>query len=321
MILHSALLIGALQPNIGSSESLNHGGDAGITEAAGSSVLDFTFTGQLYLVGPDLGSEVQIGDTYSFRITYDAEAPLESFVPTSGSYPALSATLKINTSAGTLEVELDATRIELQSQSGFQRITFTQQGVVDSFELNGRALFNPQLTMFSDQNPLPHDGLVLPTSFDRADYNSSRSSSQLSLAFGTGFGRELIKGTVDAVNVTGPEVPDPALPTALANTAPLGDGWLFSSWFNSFRPVGENWVYHASLGFLFLLEDDSESFYVWDLWLNRWLWTSESAYPFMYAFGAEGGWVYVFEDGVPGSRVYARAGTGELVPEGALRLE
>lgn len=161
--------------------------------------LSFTFSGEIFRVGSDLGTTVQTGDPYTLSVTYDSEAPLDSNVPAYGSYPAISMELEINTSSGPLRAVFASPRIELESQPTYQRITFTQSGVVDPFELNGRTLFNPQLTMFSSQSPLPHNGLELPTSFDRSDYSSSSSSSQLSLAFGSGIAEELIKGSIDSI--------------------------------------------------------------------------------------------------------------------------
>lgn len=227
--------------------------------------------------------------------------------------------LEISTATGSLGAVFDSPEIELQSEASFQRITFT--GAVDSLELNGRAAFNPVLTMFSSQSPLPHNGLELPTTFDRADYSSNSSSSQLSLAFGDGVAGEIIKGTIDTITEDASNPQGPTPPASLGSTVPLDQGWYFSSWFGSFNPLGNNWIYHDRLGFLYTLGDDPSSIFVWDPALNRWLWTSSSQFPWMYAFGVEGGWVFFFEDGQPGGRFFARGDTGDILFENQLRLD
>jgi len=287
--------------------------------SASAEVLDFTFSGQIFRVGSDLGTQVQSGDAYTFSVSYDSEAPLDSNVPTSGSYPAISMELEISTSTGPLRVVFDSPRIELESQSTYQRVTFASAGLTDSFKLNGRELFNPLVTMFSSEDPLPHDGLGLPTTFNRADYSSNSSSSQLSLAFGDGFSEELIKGDIDSISTSGAQ--EPALPTSLADATARDEGWYSTPWFGYFSPLGDGWIYHSKLGFLYTLGDDASSIFFWDSALNRWLWTSSSQYPWMYAFGPEGGWVFFFENSRPGSRYFGRGGADEVLFENQLRAD
>ncbi len=109
-----------------------------------------------------------------------------------------------------------------------------------------------------------------------------------------------------------PLVQPPWYETAVA----LGDGWRWFDWFKSFKPVGEDWVYHELHGWLYVPGDDpSAGLYLWDAGLNRWLWTSETLYPWLYVFGPEGGWVFFFENGSPGARVFARGESGEIITE------
>ena len=100
----------------------------------------------------------------------------------------------------------------------------------------------------------------------------------------------------------------------------LSDGWRYFDWFKGFKPEGENWIYHGRHGWLYVLADDTSGMFLWDTALGRWLWTSETVYPWMYAYGPEEGWVFFFEGGSPGSRVFRRGSTGELVPEADLAL-
>ena len=69
-------------------------------------------------------------------------------------------------------------------------------------------------------------------------------------------------------------------------------GWKKSPWFGFFYDFGSNWIYHATLGWLYLHEVGDGS--VWFYHSNfQWLWTSEQAYGWLY-FDKLSGWRYFF---------------------------
>ncbi|MGJ3241846.1 MAG: hypothetical protein ACFE0O_02645 [Opitutales bacterium] len=109
--------------------------------SASAITLSFTFSGEIFSVGSDLGSQVQVGDSYTFDIVYDSEAPLTSNVPAFGNYPAISADLEIATSTGPYTMGFGAPRIEMQDQTGFQKINFSNLGTLSADDLNGRTPF------------------------------------------------------------------------------------------------------------------------------------------------------------------------------------
>lgn len=98
-------------------------------------------------------------------------------------------------------------------------------------------------------------------------------------------------------------------------------GWRYFDWFKGFKPEGENWIYHGRHGWLFVLADDTSGMFLWDGALGRWMFTNEIAYPWMYAYGADEGWVFFFEGGRPGSRYFKRGDTGGVVSERQLRAD
>lgn len=108
--------------------------------------------------------------------------------------------------------------------------------------------------------------------------------------------------------------------TWYSDASSLGNGWLFFDWFKSFSPVSGNWIYHSRHGWLFVSADDTGSMFFWDTALGRWTFTNETVYPWMYAYGPEGGWVWFFENGRPGARYFGRADNGEVVSEQDLGL-
>jgi len=73
----------------------------------------------------------------------------------------------------------------------------------------------------------------------------------------------------------------------------VGGGWRNSDWFGTFRrhPATE-WIYHATLGWAYILPDDEQGLWLWKRDLG-WLWTDKEIYPFLYQ-NAQGGWLYFY---------------------------
>ncbi|NBB79201.1 MAG: hypothetical protein GVY36_07095 [Verrucomicrobia bacterium] len=108
----------------------------------------------------------------------------------------------------------------------------------------------------------------------------------------------------------------------LSGASVIADGWLFYDWFKGFKPeASSNWIYHGRHGWLFVLGDGTQSMFLWDAAISRWLFTNETVYPWMYAYGPSQGWVFFFEGGRPGSRFFKRGDTGEVVSEQEFEFE
>ncbi len=97
-------------------------------------------------------------------------------------------------------------------------------------------------------------------------------------------------------------------------------GWFYFDWFKGFKPKDEHWIYHGRHGWLYVQAEDTGRMFLWDGALGRWMFTNETVYPWMYAYGPDEGWVFFFEGGRPGSRYFKRAGTGEVLSEDALSV-
>lgn len=118
---------------------------------------------------------------------------------------------------------------------------------------------------------------------------------------------------VPASDVTNP----PEMTKWYVDAIKLDGDWLYFDWFKAFKPVTDQWIYHARHGWLFSSSADTSSLFLWDSALGRWLWTSETVYPWIYAFGPDEGWLFFFENGSPGARFFGRGDTGEIIPEEA----
>ncbi|MDX2108872.1 MAG: DUF4465 domain-containing protein [Verrucomicrobiota bacterium] len=78
------------------------------------------------------------------------------------------------------------------------------------------------------------------------------------------------------------------IPQAIPGAADLGHGWK-ESWLGVHYDAYAPWVWHNELGWLYLISGTE------DTWIHEqnlgWLWTNESIFPWVYAFG-EGKFLY-----------------------------
>lgn len=110
--------------------------------------------------------------------------------------------------------------------------------------------------------------------------------------------------------------------TWYAGAADIGDGWLYYDWFKGFKvSAGGDWIFHARLGWLYSVGESVDGLFFWDSALQRWHWTNENAYPWLYMYGGDDeDWYFFFEGGQPGSRFFKRGSTGQTVAEADLSL-
>ena len=57
--------------------------------------------------------------------------------------------------------------------------------------------------------------------------------------------------------------------------------WKFSPWFGTYEPTSAPWVYHSSLGWVYLHQADLESIWLWKDELG-WVWTNQDLFPYLY---------------------------------------
>jgi hypothetical protein len=84
------------------------------------------------------------------------------------------------------------------------------------------------------------------------------------------------------------------------------EGWFFSEWFGFYATILDPWLFHAEHGFIYRYpESRNGSTYFYDDAMGAWWWTSETIYPFIYAYnppadnaGTDTGdaWLWYFED-------------------------
>ena len=58
-------------------------------------------------------------------------------------------------------------------------------------------------------------------------------------------------------------------------------GWRLSSWFGTFLPFGNGWLYHAEWGWLYAQDDHHGGVWLWKKDLG-WLWTTKDVYPYLH---------------------------------------
>jgi hypothetical protein len=58
--------------------------------------------------------------------------------------------------------------------------------------------------------------------------------------------------------------------------------WKHSVWLGNFYSNGSSWIYHESLGWLYVLSDQSGGFWFWDSARQSWWWTKEEVSPYFF---------------------------------------
>ena len=88
---------------------------------------------------------------------------------------------------------------------------------------------------------------------------------------------------------------------ALASSSVEGlDKWMRSSWLGNFYSNGASWIYHESLGWLYI-HTDTTGYWLWSSSQNAWLWTSPESHPYFFKYGS--GWIFLDESGAS-PRIY-----------------
>lgn len=80
---------------------------------------------------------------------------------------------------------------------------------------------------------------------------------------------------------------------SMASTSLTNTGWLESTWFGIYMDEFDGWIYHLSLGWLFMDPATSDGHWFWDEQLG-WIWTREDVFPKFY--DPTQGWLYYFPD-------------------------
>ena len=82
--------------------------------------------------------------------------------------------------------------------------------------------------------------------------------------------------------------------------------WLENPWLGIFSPVSNGLNYHAQLGWLYMPSTKGNSFWAWSFALDKWIWLSDQAYPFVYCYEQSSSfWMYLLLESSNGSFIRA----------------
>ena len=81
----------------------------------------------------------------------------------------------------------------------------------------------------------------------------------------------------------------------LAHSNSLDAGWYSSDWLGTFIPYPNDWIYHLSLGWLYVPEIAPAGTWLWSS-THDWVWTSAEAFPHFFR-NAQASWIYLIPTG------------------------
>ena len=71
----------------------------------------------------------------------------------------------------------------------------------------------------------------------------------------------------------------------------VGNEWMSSSWFGSFKIFENGWAYHYGLGWVYLSADGEDGIWLWRK-EHGWLWSNQETWPFLWSH-ASADWTYL----------------------------
>jgi hypothetical protein len=66
-----------------------------------------------------------------------------------------------------------------------------------------------------------------------------------------------------------------------SDSSPQAGDWRTSSWFGTFRPYDNGWIYHAKLGWAYAHPDGSGGLWLW-MKVHGWAWTQPGVFPYLW---------------------------------------
>ena len=67
----------------------------------------------------------------------------------------------------------------------------------------------------------------------------------------------------------------------LINGFSIGNGWREASWFGTYYSESHPWVYHSSMGWIYVVQSKEGSSWMWQTKLG-WIWTDIDIFPYFY---------------------------------------
>ncbi len=101
-------------------------------------------------------------------------------------------------------------------------------------------------------------------------------------------------------------------PSVWLSATPLGGGWQWLSWFGYFNTTGSGWIYHTTLGWLYVCGTSTDNLWFYDPQWNGaggWWWTTSSLFPWIYSAGKQA-WLY-YDTGSTAPRWFYNTQTGK----------
>ena len=181
-----------------------------------------------------------------------------------------------------------------------------KQSIVQIFEfednLDGSFLVNAELIRTSD-SPVFEVGVILAESMDFEFTDRFVSSLEEDSTFSLLLS-ELDPGTnyyfkAFAIDENGESFSSvrkltvPSSDSWFSETSESTAGWRSSDWFGSFQRYENDWIYHESLGWAFVIPDQGNGIWIWTPDYN-WQWTQQGTWPFLYR-NETGNWLYFFK--------------------------
>ena len=88
----------------------------------------------------------------------------------------------------------------------------------------------------------------------------------------------------------------------LQHATSLEADWMDSEWFGAFIPYTKKWIFHESMGWVFISEFNPANLWLWSD-KQEWIWTTNEVFPFFFSHNS-GKWLYLLPAKIEGKTFY-----------------
>ena len=145
------------------------------------------------------------------------------------------------------------------------------------FEISRHINFLEMLSYPASYNPDNKEFSYLLTPSNRKEYQYFRAFARNAIGLNYGVTRKLTGLTPSY--------------SSWEDAERMENGWINSSWFGTFIPFNNGWIYHSNLGWLFSQPDTSQGMWIW-FGPENWLWTQRFVYPYFFKWENKE-WIYL----------------------------
>ncbi|MFC1452368.1 alpha/beta hydrolase-fold protein [Verrucomicrobiota bacterium] len=232
-------------------------------------------------MGPNVADYDSAGPFYGFAVVRNESMPGLSYASGSSPVPPPGADANYNMNIEWSSSWLDWDSPPVDTASEWRISLRTTDGSTQTVDVTARRLQNLAVSpgrSYAWENHLVADNSLVASGSIAADAQGLVTVSNFTVS---AQGNRLV---LLAQGCVGP----------WCEAVDLGGGWRWLAWFGTFNVDSDPWVFHNEHGWMYRAGESAANLWFWTADMG-WLWTSDTAYPFLYR-NQDGAWLWYLRD-------------------------